>query len=85
MGSAISIPLGEARATASEWYLGQLGEHILESTPAEIESSCIGGGGAFGFGQTLLDGLRGSDRYVVSEPDIANVSAQLVMMAREIR
>lgn len=85
MGSSDSISLGEARSTAAEWYLGQLSEHILESTPAEIEISCVGGGGAFEFGQPLLTDLRGSDRYVVSEPDIANVSAQLVMMAREIR
>jgi hypothetical protein len=85
MGSSFSIPLGEARATATEWYLGQLEEHILESTPAEIETSGIGGGGAYDFGHPLLEELRGDDRYVVSEPDIANVSAQLVMMAREIR
>lgn len=84
-GSTISYPLTSARATATEWYLGQLGEHILEVTPAEIECSCIGGGGAYPFGELILPDLRGSDRYVVSEPDIANVAAQLVMMAREIR
>lgn len=85
MGSSVAISLTEPRNTATEWYLGQLAEHILEATPAEIETSCVGGGGAYDFGQSLLSELRGSDRYVVSEPDIANVSAQLVMMAREIR
>jgi len=84
-GSSISYPLADARATATEWYLGQLNDHILEATPAEIEISCVGGGGAYPFGASLLGDLRGSDCYVVSEPDIANVSSQLVMMAREIR
>jgi hypothetical protein len=84
-GSSITYSLREARATATDWYVGQLSDHILDSTPAEIDTSGIGGGGAFEFGHPLLEEVRGSDRYVVSEPDIANVSAQLVMMAREIR
>lgn len=84
-GSPRSISLIEPRATATEWYIGQLSDHIIDSTPAEIEISCVGGGGAFGFGQMLLNDLRGADRYVVGEPDIANVAVQIVMMAREIK
>lgn len=84
-GSRISYSLVSARSTATKWYLGKLGDHILEATPAEIEVSCVGGGGAIPFGGLLIPELRGSDRYVVPESDIANESAQLVMMAREIR
>jgi hypothetical protein len=87
-GESEVYSLVKAKTTALKWYIEQLSDRILECTPAEIEISCIGGGGAHPahpFGQLLLPHTRGNDRYVVSEPDIANVATQAVMTAREIR
>ncbi len=83
-GAFEDTPLGEAIETAKGWYIGELGELIADYTPPEIESSCIGGGGAHLFGADLLDEMRGSDRYIVDEPDIANVTAQLVQLAKQV-
>lgn len=83
-GSTEDIPIAEAVETAHEWYVGELSDLVRDCTPAEIESSVVGGGGAFRFGNDLLDHLRGEEREVCGDPDIANVCAQTVKMAREL-
>jgi hypothetical protein len=84
-GAFEDIPIADAIETAHEWYVGELSDLANDCTPPEIESSVIGGGGAYRFGKDLLTQLRGSDRYVCDEPDIANVVAQTVKMARELK
>jgi hypothetical protein len=83
-GAFEDIPIADAVETAHEWYIGELSDLATDCTPPEISSSVVGGGGAYQFGATLLKHLRGSDRYVCDEPDIANVVAQTIKMAREL-
>lgn len=83
-GSFEELPITEAIETASEWYLGELADLANECTPPEIESSVVGGGGAYLFGEGLLPELRGEERYVCDEADIANVSTQIIKMAQAL-
>jgi len=83
-GEPEPIPIADAIDTAHEWYIGEIAEIITDCTPPEIETSIVGGGGAFRFGRDLIPSLRGSDRYVVEHPDLANVIAQTITLAQEL-